>query len=416
MGFESARGRGSAEQAAQEVAAALQDNGHQAVFAGGCVRDRMLGLDAEDFDIATSATPEEVQAIFPKARGVGEFFGVMLIYNRGWPIQVATFRTEGPYSDHRRPDHVSAATIEEDAARRDFTMNGMYWDPVAEQLLDFHGGEGDLAEGVIRAIGDPAARLEEDHLRMLRCVRFAARFSFRIADETERAITAHRSGLEGISRERIGEEIRRMLLHDNRATAAKLLEQLGLAEAVLGKSVTGWAGTPHLEVLTGAMTRAHYATVLSAWAMDRGEEESPSELAMAWRERLMLSNDDRDGLVEVLEIAVQLQSDWADLGMAGQKRLASQEWFEASVLLLGVDQPELAQQVDQRVESLRPSGLAPPRLLGGMDLMEAGFPPGPSFSEILEAVYDAQLEGRIHSEAEALDLAKEIWQKTGSGN
>ena len=227
MGFESAQGRGRAEDAAREVVCALQEAGHQAVFAGGCVRDRQLGLDAEDFDIATSALTSEVQSVFSHAYGVGESFGVMLVHRHGWPIQVATFRTEGPYSDHRRPDHVEVATIEEDAARRDFTINGMYWDPVQEQLIDFHDGAQDLKSGVIRAIGDPAARLDEDHLRMLRAVRFAARFRFEIEAGTASVIQANANRLAGISRERIGDEVRRMLMGANRTLAADMLGEDG---------------------------------------------------------------------------------------------------------------------------------------------------------------------------------------------
>ena len=133
-------GEGNLENAAAEVAASLQAAGHEALFAGGCVRDRMLGLEPDDYDIATSASPEEVLEVFPRAHGVGEFFGVMLVHHRSWPIQVATFRTEGPYTDHRRPDHVAAASLEQDAARRDFTINGMYWDPTSSRLIDLHEG------------------------------------------------------------------------------------------------------------------------------------------------------------------------------------------------------------------------------------------------------------------------------------
>ena len=413
---EAARGRGSAERAASEIANRLQQAGHKAFFAGGCVRDRLLGLKAEDFDIATSATPEDVQNVFPKARGVGEFFGVILVYKNGWPVQVATFRKEGPYTDHRRPDHVSEATVEEDSARRDFTINGMYWDPVGEQLVDFHGGEQDLAEKLIRAIGRPVDRLEEDHLRMLRAVRFAARFGFQIEAGTEKAIREHRLGLAGISKERIGEEIRRMLLNPNRSIAAGFLESLGLAESVLGHASTGWDNANHLDSVNGSLPRSQYATALAAWALDRGLDVQPDVLASNWREQLMLSNVDRDGLRDILEIKGRLKREWNDLGVAGHKRLASLAWFESARSLLGVADSKVADQIASRVESLRPSGLAPPRLLGGAVLLEAGFPPGPRFSDIIEAVYDAQLEGQIHTPEEAMGLAKEIWGNPDSAN
>ena len=404
--------RGDPRNAARDIAAMLQGAGHEAYFAGGCVRDGLLGLDAEDFDIATSATPDQVQDVFPRARGVGEFFGVMLIYRNGWPIQVATFRTEGPYSDHRRPDHVRIATLEEDSARRDFTINGMYWDPVGERLVDFHDGEGDLARKRIRAIGQPRDRLEEDHLRMLRAVRFASRFGFEIEDETAAAIRNHRSGLDGISRERIGEEIRRMMLDPNRGDAAVFLERLGLAETVLGESSKCGDDVKHLASIEGRLERSDYAIALAAWALDRDGANAMVSPAPSWQDQLKLSNADRDGLREILEIRTRLQSDWLKLGVAHRKRLASLDWFEPARHLLHVLAPGLAANITEDVEVLRRTGLAPPRLLGGAALLESGMPAGPHFSEVIEAVYDAQLEGRIESLEEALILAKEIWQNS----
>ena len=406
--------RGSAEHAARDIAAKLQQAGHQAYFAGGCVRDQLLGRQAEDFDIATSADPSQVQKVFPRARGVGEFFGVMLVYKNGWPVQVATFRKEGPYTDHRRPDSVSSATVEEDSARRDFTINGMYWDPVAERLIDFHEGKQDLEKGVVRAIGRPVDRLEEDHLRMLRAVRFASRFGFDIEDATAEAIRDHSTGLAGISQERIGEEIRRMLLNGNRALAAAFLESLGLSESVLGEKTSCENGTRHLVSIQGELSRSDYPVAVAAWAKDMGLESSPELLASRWRLQLKLSNADRDGLQAILEIIERLRAQWKKMGVAAQKRVASLHWFEAARCLLSVDCPEMASRISEDVQVLSSTGLAPARLLSGSALLESGMPPGPRFGEIIEAVYDAQLEGRIHSLEEALTLAKDISQKSES--
>ena len=396
------------EQSATEVASLLQAAGHQALFAGGCVRDRMLGLEPDDFDIATSASPEQVQAVFPRAHGVGEFFGVMLVHMNSWPIQVATFRTEGPYSDHRRPDHVSAATLEEDAARRDFTINGMYWDPVSAQLIDLHGGEQDLLDGVIRAIGEAHDRLQEDHLRMLRAVRFASRLGFEIEAETESVIRGQVNRLEGISRERIGEEVRRMLLDRNRSTAAGLLESLGLTECVLGGRCE-MQSVDFLNSLDGDRSREDLGVVLAAWALDRGEWQKHVKLSELWRERLMLSNSDRDVMLEVLAIVGRIRSEWTELPVAGQKRLASRDRFDAAVGLVAVRDSRLASMVAATVDHLGLTGLAPEPLIGGRDLIDAGFEAGPRFTEIIDAIYDAQLEGRVSSFHDALEMAHLLW-------
>lgn len=398
------------EQAATEVAALLQKAGHQALFAGGCVRDRMLGLEPDDFDIATSASPEQVQAVFPRAHGVGEFFGVMLVHNDSWPIQVATFRTEGPYSDHRRPDHVSVATLEEDASRRDFSINGMYLDPVTSRLIDLHGGEADLGNGVIRAIGDPQDRLREDHLRMLRAVRFASRLGFSIDSETESVIKSHAAELSGISRERIGEEIRRMLLDRNRSTAAAMLENLGLTVSVLGssRSINSFR---FLDSLPDDVAREAFAGVLAAWSLDRGGEDEPITLSDCWRERLMLSNADREGLVQILQIIESIEQDWQGLPVAGQKRLAARAHFNSALCLLEARSPALADEVSTRVDELDRTGLAPDPLLGGKDLIKSGFKAGPKFAWIIDQVYDAQLEGRIHTSDQAIEMAGQLWGK-----
>ena len=410
MGFESIQGRGRAEDAACEVVRALQEAGHEAVFAGGCVRDQLIGLDAEDFDVATSATTEQVKAVFAHAYGVGESFGVNLVRRHGWPIQVATFRTEGPYSDHRRPDHVTFATIEEDAARRDFTINGMFWDPVKEVLIDFHDGAKDLEGGIIRAIGDPVARFDEDHLRMLRAVRFASRLQFEIEPQTASAIQANADQLASISRERIGDEIRRMLLGKSRARSADLLDELGLSTMVLGDDRGAPEGHRHLAALPSELDRIAYPKALASWAVDRGVGEI-SALVDQWRESLMLSNDDRSGLESILKLHRQILDNWQSLGVAAQKRLAVLPWFSAAVELVAVEEPELATEVRNRIAELASEGeMAPAAWLSGAVLIEAGFAPSPEFTRVIDSVYDAQLEGRIGSPEEALALARDLFE------
>ncbi|MFM7052091.1 MAG: CCA tRNA nucleotidyltransferase, partial [Planctomycetota bacterium] len=220
--------------AAEEVAARLSAAGHEALFAGGCVRDELMGLEPKDFDIATSATPAEILQVFPRARDVGEAFGVMLVRHGGRQFEVATFRKDGPYLDGRRPSEVVFSGRDEDAARRDFTINGMFRDPASGALLGCLQGEADIRDRLVRAIGDAHARIAEDRLRMLRAVRFASRFGFEIEMGTAAAIRQHAGELLSVSAERVGDETRRMLSHPARARAASLIEDLGLDHAVFG--------------------------------------------------------------------------------------------------------------------------------------------------------------------------------------
>src|SRR5436190_9503965 len=219
-------GAGAVRQAAVHIVRTLVEAGHVAYFAGGCVRDRLMGHEPADFDVATDARPEEVKKVFPKLLHVGESFGVMLVRISGHEIHVATFRTDGVYSDSRHPDSVTFSDARHDAERRDFTINGLFENPLTGEIIDYVGGQKDLAAKVIRAIGDPHARLREDRLRMLRAVRFAARFGFAIEQETADAIRECASELVGVSRERIGQEVKRMLCDPNRAVAAWEMQYL----------------------------------------------------------------------------------------------------------------------------------------------------------------------------------------------
>jgi poly(A) polymerase len=257
-------------EAAVEVVRRLAATGHVAYFAGGCVRDRLLGLAATDYDIATDARPDDVLRVFPRAQNVGQSFGVSLVRLGGHMIQVATFRTDGVYSDGRHPDEVTFSDAQHDAGRRDFTINGLFENPLTDEVIDYVGGRADLASKVVRAIGDAHARLREDQLRTLRAVRFAARFGFSIEPETADAIRASASELKGVSRERIGQEVRRMLADPNRAVAAWEMQYLGLDEAVLGEENRQVAPTR----LGRLPDHADFPTALAAWLLDRRGDRS----------------------------------------------------------------------------------------------------------------------------------------------
>lgn len=412
----------AARRVATDIARALASHGHIAYFAGGCVRDALLGLAPTDFDIATGATPDRVQALFDRTAAVGAHFGVVLVKRRGVTVEVATFRSEGPYSDQRRPDSVTFSDPESDARRRDFTINALFLDPLAgDRIIDFVGGRQDLKAGVVRAVGDPDARLAEDHLRALRAVRFTARLGFRLDPATAEAIRRHAGELSGVSRERIGDELRRMLAPPSRGEAARLIEDLGLDVPVLGARRATPAPTPpattaRLARLAHLPADADFALSLAAWLLDRGEIEPASAADLAastadrLRDRLLLSNHEQDALRATLTVLCALCG-WEAASTAARKRLASADRFHAAMSLLSdpADQP-LAEQIaaDLRMLEQTPSGLAPPPLISGDDLIEAGWTPGPAFRRVLDAVYDAQLEDRVASRAEAMELAARL--------
>lgn len=400
-------------EAAVAIARRLRDAGHEAYLAGGCVRDELLGLVPEDYDVATDATPERVASLFRTAALVGAHFGVMIVRDRGVVTEVATFRTEGPYSDHRRPDHVEFADARTDAQRRDFTINALFLDPLAPpdaegvrgRVIDFVGGVADLRARVLRAVGDPDSRLSEDHLRALRAVRLAARLGFAIEPKTAAAITRHAAALKGVSRERIGDEIRRMMAHPSRAAAADLLSQLTLEHAVLGARTA-----PSRSLLCHLPPEAAYPLALAAWALDREHHPDPDTTAREFRRRLCLSNDEYRHLRDLLSLLGTLEHDWPNMTHAQRKRTAASRLFAHALLLLGLLDPATAGQRRAEVERLasEPGGLAPDPLLTGDDLVAAGYKPGPSFGRILEGVYDAQLEGRVTTKESALELARHL--------
>jgi len=394
-----------AREVASEVAAELQQAGFTALFAGGCVRDELLGLEPKDYDIATNARPEDVRACFPRAQAVGAAFGVMLVRRGGVSVEVATFRTDGDYADHRRPASVEFCDPVQDAQRRDFTINGLFRDPLTGTIHDHVGGLADLEAGILRAIGDPAARFGEDHLRMLRAVRFHAALGMQIEAATESAIRTHAAALTGVSRERLGDECRRILHCPGRVAGVDQLERLGLGAAILGGPREG-AGWDHLESIGHA--GAEMPALFAAWACDRvGDGFAPDAVAALFRSALLLSNQERDGMLACLRVRDRFRG-WDDLGMAGRKRLASAPWAAAGLGLHGVRRTDHADEVRADIEVLSQTGLSPQRLVDGDTLLASGMQAGPEFGRVLEAVYDAQLEGRVTSVEEGLALAKSL--------
>jgi len=401
--------------AAAEIVATLRDAGHIAYLAGGCVRDELLGRVPQDYDVATDATPPVLTRLFRKTSEVGVSFGVVLVKLHGVVTEVATFRADGTYSDKRRPDEVRFSTPEEDAARRDFTVNALFLDPADTsagprgRVIDFVGGLADLEKKVLRAVGVPDARLAEDHLRALRAVRLSAKLGFVIDGATRAAITRHARDLEGVSRERIGDEVRAMMSHASRADAVTTLAELGLDAPVLGE--TARVTPPH--ILARLRPEAGLGACLAAWALDRGLEIGTTDsqmLVTRWRSSLCLSNDERATLSNILQTIPTIERKWESLGVAARKRLASSGAFSDALDLVSVRNTALAGRVSEDVAALRAtaSGLSPQPLVTGDDLIGVGLLPGPGFKVLLEALYDAQLEDRIVTREDGLKLALEL--------
>jgi len=379
-------------EAAVHIVQTLRDAGHEAYLAGGCVRDRLMGREPKDYDVATSAPPEAVRKLFRRSRGVGESFGVVLVTVGKVAVEVATFRSEWGYHDGRRPDHVIFTDAEHDAQRRDFTINGLFEDPIEDRVIDFVGGRADIEAGVIRAIGNADERFAEDYLRMLRAVRFAARFGYAIEQTTARAIRNHARHLGQISRERIGQEVRMMLS----PASARLLSELKLDGPTL---LEDHQDAPP-EVLAKLPTTSDYPAKLAAWLLDRGGDLS------RWRKALNLSNGERDAARDALH-ALDAARDWASMNVARRKRLlASAGWPRARLLLAATDRAAF-ERVEAEAKPLFDEGVAPPPLVTGDDLVALGLPPGPRIGRLLYAAYDAQLAGEFATRDAAIAWVKQ---------
>lgn len=393
-------------QGAIEILEKLRRAGFETYFAGGCVRDRLLNSSPTEYDIATSARPDDITKLFPKARSVGESFGVMLVRTHNNMYDVATFRSDGPYSDKRHPDEITFSDAKHDALRRDFTINGLFEDPIEEKLIDFVGGKEDLQNRIVRAIGDPNKRISEDHLRMLRAIRFASRFEFSIETNTANAIREHSHALRGVSRERIGEELRKMLTNTNRGVASWELQYLGLDRFIFEEESNMNAPT-RVGRLPASAT---YATALAAWIFDRYTSDADVQaVASNWRKRLLLSNKCFEDLSNILELHQKLYL-WDTLGTAQQKRTAVSDLCQSALCIIQCEDRPHFVHLRREILNLERSGLAPERLLNGNDLLEAGIPPSAVLGKVLESVYDAQLEGSVTIRTQAIELAQAIYR------
>jgi len=417
----------------------LREAEHIAYFAGGCVRDELLGLAAADYDVATDAPPDVVRGMFSRTQAVGAAFGVVLVRVGESVIEVATFRSDGKYSDGRRPDSVRFTTAEEDAQRRDFTINGLFFDPIESRLIDYVGGREDLAARRLRAIGAAQKRFEEDHLRLLRAVRFAARFDLEIDAATAAAIREAAPQLKAISPERIAAELRLMLTPVTRGRAWELLWDLKLGGVIFRMVALRdeKEKDPHPSPLPeyrerGKEERSIFPAVSSGEAIEFGlalaaavvevlespdrrelfEKAEVRRLVNAMRKTLKISNEESDAMDGTLAGLAPLLADEAPR-LAVKKRFLARPTANLSRRLIlalaktGAMADRIAALEDE-FKQLEKAEFAPLPLITGEDLTAAHFMPGPQFKRILDSVYDAQLEGRISSRDQAMDLAGKL--------
>ncbi|MBI2920671.1 MAG: CCA tRNA nucleotidyltransferase [Planctomycetes bacterium] len=392
--------------AALEVVRKLRDAGFEAFFAGGCVRDRLLGREPGDHDVATNAIPDQVQKLFRRTVAVGKQFGVIMVLVKDRQVEVATFRADAKYTDGRHPDSVTFSDLKSDVLRRDFTINGMMEDPVAGTVMDLVGGNADLQARLIRAIGDPDLRFDEDRLRMLRAVRFAAQLGFEIESSTLAAVRRRAAEVSSVSRERVREELEKILVSADPVRGLDLLRATGLLHPVLPAAATlpddRWKRTVRV---VEALTRRPFVLALAALLHDAGRPAAGT----AARD-LKLSNEERERVV------------WLVARYADPPRAASMRPSEWKPLLAHPGAPDLL-ELHRAIQTadgapldaytlltgyLARPDLDPPRLITGDDLLALGVPRGPRIGEILQTVREAQLNGEVANAEEARAMAARL--------
>jgi putative nucleotidyltransferase with HDIG domain len=431
-------------ESARSIVQRLQNAGFVAFYAGGCVRDRLMEVEPHDYDIATSAHPEQVQKLFPRTVPVGAHFGVIVVLDGSYEFQVATFRNDGQYLDGRRPETVTYTTPQEDAVRRDFTINGLFFDPIAGQLIDYVGGQEDLAKKVLRAIGNPHDRFREDRLRLLRAVRFATTLGFDLDGPTWRAVCEHAPHIIEVSAERIREELIKILVSPRRVRGFDLLDESGLLAAILPEveRLKGCEQPPqfhpegdvfvHTRIMLGLLpAKVSVPLVLSVLFHDIGK---PATFSVDPDGRIRFSGHDKLGAEMTEQIMIRLRFSRADIDatveavanhmvfkdvqqmrIAKVKRFLARPHIDDELELHRVDCTSSHGLLDnyeflnaKRAE-FASEPLIPPPLLTGRDLIALGLSPGPRFSEILEAVQSRQLEGTLTSREAALAWVKSDW-------
>lgn len=428
-------------QVATDICATLRAKGHRAVLVGGCVRDRILNVSPKDYDVATSATPEEIAQLFEGVISVGAQFGVQMLVRPEGTFEVATFRKDGPYLDGRHPTHVEFCDMEGDARRRDFTINALFLDPETNEVIDYVGGQDDIRDGVIRCVGDPVTRFEEDTLRLLRAVRFAARLDYTIDQDTYDAILLRANTIHACSPERIRDELQKILIEGNANRGFQLLDTTGLLHEVLPEiaAMKGIEQPPefhpegdvfvHTLLLLKSLDAPTPTLALAALLHDVGKP-----LTQTFEDRIRFNNHDKVGARESEKIcrrlhfsnAVTERVGWLveqhmrvaatpDMRPSKLKRLVREEGFGELLSLFRLDCMASHGTLDtydwlhDYAENLPDEELRPDLLITGNDLIAEGYRPGPQFADMLKQVEDGQLEESLTTRAEALAFVHARW-------
>jgi len=389
--------------AAIEIVKELRSRGHEAYFVGGCVRDMVMQIEPADYDIATSATPDEVTAIFPRTETIGAQFGVVLVIKRGHPFEVATFRSDEAYIDGRHPSGVVFTNAKQDVLRRDFTINGLLYDPLTSEVIDYVNGRADIHGGIVRAIGDPYARFEEDKLRILRAIRFGARLGYTIERETWRAVCAMAPKIHQVSSERVREELTRILTEGRAAHGMTMLEESGLRTQILPE--LQW--TDHIEKSLEFVGRGSPPD----YAMGVLLHHTNVDLVRQIVERLKFSRAEMHHILALVENLPRF-SEVRRLPPSKLKRFFRLDRFDEHLKLArihsmaaGEEPIDYAYAASKRLE-WPDEQIWPPPLVTGDDLIAMGFSPGPRFKEILTRVEDEQLEGRVTTREDAIQFVR----------
>ncbi|MFV1964387.1 MAG: CCA tRNA nucleotidyltransferase [Pirellulaceae bacterium] len=410
---------------ATNIVRRLRAAGFETLWAGGCVRDYLLGRTPKDYDVATSAKPDQIRALFGKRRTLplGAAFGVITVLGppQAGQIDVATFRCDACYSDGRHPDHVTFSTPEEDARRRDFTINGLFFDPLTETVVDYVGGREDLERQIIRAIGDPQQRIGEDKLRMLRAVRFATTYHFNIEETTFAAISERAEEVRVVSGERVAQELRRMLYHPNCHSAVELLRQTNLLAALLpelGAPTNNDAWQTTVAILK-IVEPPSFAVPVAVLLRDIGlPPETGKKCVRTICRRWRLTNDERDRILRCLERETVLRTacrvPWPRLQRVLVGPGIEESLIHAEAVARVVNGDVSGIEYCRQKRALPADQWNPDPLISGNDLKEMGIAPGPGYRQILDHVRDAQLLHAIKCREDALRLAEEAYRKMNS--
>jgi len=435
---------------AVKIVQKLVNNGHIAYYAGGCVRDMLLGHEPKDYDIATSASPDQVEAIFKKTIPVGKQFGIIVVLMDGEEFEVASFRNDGSYTDGRRPDSITFSTPEEDASRRDLTINGLFFNPLTNEIIDFVGGKADIEAKKIRFIGNAQERIEEDRLRILRAIRFTAKLGFDMDENTLSIIKANAHRINDVSVERIKDELDKMMMAEKPSIAFKMLHSTGILKYILPEVDCLWdceqSKKWHAEGNTGIHTMlvldntrkmtSDLNTLWSALFHDigkpatskineegniscHGHDKLGAEMTLNALIRMKASNEEKDEVAALVKDHMNVGSA-VDMKKSTLRRLCAQPHFNKLMILFEADClssfPEDPNRSNDKLDGVKflkefviKMGnriVLPPPFITGKHLIDMGLKPGPKFKDILTSVMDMQLEGEVKSFEDGLRVVK----------